>query len=154
MVTEYLVVTPPIHKRYDGKIFATSWRVLSLCDPNDSTCSPDIQRRLFQLKSHAPNRARQDVCDSQEAWWLRKGCRRARCRLIKGLADAFGVPVKSIQVPSLDLAVKGVFHGEGLQERAPQASVEAGLGFVRGCCDEGLAQHGFSPMEPLPLPAK
>jgi hypothetical protein len=39
----------------------------------------------------------QDVCDSQEAWWLRKGCRRARCRLIKGLADAFGVPVKSIQ---------------------------------------------------------
>ena len=41
---------------------------------------------------------RQDVCDSQEAWWLRKGCRRARCRLIKGLADAFEVPVKSIQV--------------------------------------------------------
>ena len=42
----------------------------------------------------------QDVCDSQEAWWLRKGCRRARCRLIKGLADAFEIPVQAIQVSS------------------------------------------------------
>lgn len=40
----------------------------------------------------------QDICDSQEAWWLRKGCRRARCQLIKGLADAFEIPVRSIQV--------------------------------------------------------
>ena len=38
------------------------------------------------------------MCDSQEAWWLRKACRRARCRLIKGLADAFEIPVKSMQV--------------------------------------------------------
>jgi len=39
----------------------------------------------------------QEVCDSQEAWWLRKGCQRARCRLIKLLADAFDIQVKSIQ---------------------------------------------------------
>ena len=40
----------------------------------------------------------QDVCDSQEAWWLRKGCQRARCQLIKRLADAFEIPVRSMQV--------------------------------------------------------
>lgn len=39
----------------------------------------------------------QDVCESQEAWWLRKGCRRARCRLIKSLADCFHIPVQSIE---------------------------------------------------------
>ena len=41
----------------------------------------------------------QEVCDSQEAWWLRKGCQRARCRLIKLLADAFEIPVRHMQVP-------------------------------------------------------
>ena len=40
----------------------------------------------------------QDVCDSQEAWWLRKGCQRARRRLIKGLADAFHIPLQAVQV--------------------------------------------------------
>jgi len=40
----------------------------------------------------------QEVVDSQEAWWLRKGCLRARCRLIKQLADAFEIPVQTVQV--------------------------------------------------------
>jgi len=47
--------------------------------------------------SPGPIRARQDICDSQEAWWLRKGCRRARCQLIKSLADAFEIPITSMQ---------------------------------------------------------
>jgi hypothetical protein len=81
--------------------------------------------------------ALQDVCDSQEAWWLRKGCRRARCRLIKGLADAFGIPVRSIQV-LLDLSVEGLVHREGLQEGGPQAG-EARGGLWRG--DERFAEH-------------
>jgi hypothetical protein len=46
----------------------------------------------------AHEKSAQDICDSQEAWWLRNGCRRARCRLIKALADTFGIPVKSMQV--------------------------------------------------------
>ena len=71
----------------------------------------------------------QDICESQEAWWLRKGCRRARCRLIKSLADAFDIPVKAIQVVSLDLALEHVLHGEGLQQRAPQG-VQDGLGLA------------------------
>jgi len=40
----------------------------------------------------------QEVVDSEEAWWLRKACSRARCRLLKGLADAFGLRVQHIQV--------------------------------------------------------
>ncbi len=39
----------------------------------------------------------QEVVDSEEAWWLRKACSRARCRLLKGLADAFGLRVQHIQ---------------------------------------------------------
>jgi hypothetical protein len=38
-----------------------------------------------------------DVCESQEAWWLKKGCQRARCRLIKELADEFGIRVQYVQ---------------------------------------------------------
>jgi hypothetical protein len=34
-----------------------------------------------------------DVFISEEAWWLRKACQRARCRLIKALSDAFDLNV-------------------------------------------------------------
>jgi hypothetical protein len=34
-----------------------------------------------------------EVCQSEETWWLRKACQRARCRLLKLLADAFEIPV-------------------------------------------------------------
>jgi len=39
----------------------------------------------------------EDVCESEEAWWLRKGCQRSRCRLIKMLADEFDVRLNHIQ---------------------------------------------------------
>ena len=39
----------------------------------------------------------QEVCDSQEAWWLKRGCQRTRCMLIKKLADSFGVTVRFVQ---------------------------------------------------------
>lgn len=38
-----------------------------------------------------------EIADSEEAWWLRKACQRGRCRLIKQLADAFGLRVQTIQ---------------------------------------------------------
>jgi hypothetical protein len=38
-----------------------------------------------------------EVAESEEAWWLRRACQRGRCRLLKRLADAFGVRVQSIQ---------------------------------------------------------
>lgn len=39
----------------------------------------------------------QEVCDSQEAWWLRKACQRARCRTIHALAEFFGIKVNSLR---------------------------------------------------------
>jgi hypothetical protein len=39
----------------------------------------------------------QEVADSEEVWWLRKACQRGRCRLIKELANAFGLRVPTIQ---------------------------------------------------------
>ena len=44
-----------------------------------------------------------EVCESEEAWWLRKGCQRARCRLVKQLADRFSLGVTHIQVRCLHL---------------------------------------------------
>ena len=38
-----------------------------------------------------------EVVDSEETWWLRKACQRARNRLIKMLADEFGVRVPSVE---------------------------------------------------------
>jgi hypothetical protein len=53
---------------------------------------------MHEGKQHLTRLQPQEICDSQEAWWLRKGCQRARCRLIKGLADAFQIPVRAVQV--------------------------------------------------------
>ena len=38
-----------------------------------------------------------EVADSEEAWWLRKACQRARTRLIKMLADEFGLRVPCVE---------------------------------------------------------
>lgn len=38
-----------------------------------------------------------DVMISEEAWWLKKACQRARCRLIKSLADHFHIPINHMQ---------------------------------------------------------
>ena len=38
-----------------------------------------------------------EVAISEEAWWLRRGCSRARCRLLQGLAEAFHVKVPHVQ---------------------------------------------------------
>jgi hypothetical protein len=38
-----------------------------------------------------------EVCESEETWFLRKASQRARCRLVKQLADAFGLTVNFIQ---------------------------------------------------------
>lgn len=37
-----------------------------------------------------------EIAESEEAWWLRRTCQRARCRLIKMLADKFGVRVQCV----------------------------------------------------------
>lgn len=95
------------------------------------------------------NSARQDICESQEAWWLRKGCRRARCRLLKGLADAFEIPIKSVQVPLLYLALEHVVDSEGLQQRAPER-VEHAVARLRGSVKERVLEHLLPGCAPPP----
>lgn len=46
-----------------------------------------------------------EVADSEEVWWLRKACQRGRCRLLKQLADAYGLRVQSIQVSVFKVSV-------------------------------------------------
>jgi hypothetical protein len=72
----------------------------------------------------------QEICDSQEAWWLRKGCQRARCRLIKGLADAFEIPVRAVQVAThlLDLLHDGLLFGSGCEEQGAHGGEEGARG--------------------------
>ena len=38
-----------------------------------------------------------EVADSEEVWWLRKACQRARCRLIRMLGEEFGLRVHSVE---------------------------------------------------------
>lgn len=38
-----------------------------------------------------------DVLISEEVWWLKKACQRARCRLIKQVADKFNIKVTHIE---------------------------------------------------------
>ena len=37
-----------------------------------------------------------EMAESEEAWWLKRACQRARCRLIKMLADKFGLRVQCV----------------------------------------------------------
>jgi hypothetical protein len=41
----------------------------------------------------------QELCDSQEVWWLRTLCSRMRGRLINRVAQAFGLPVLTVRDP-------------------------------------------------------
>ena len=69
--------------------------------------------KLFLVCSGGLNRACDDFCNlvidtgtkcnaenvylSEEVWWLRKACQRARCQLLKGLADAMGIPIQYME---------------------------------------------------------
>lgn len=60
-----------------------------------------------------------EVADSEEAWWLRKACQRARNRLIKMLADEFGVRVSSVE----DVLAHPLAGSSGGGEGTPRKSV-------------------------------
>ena len=38
-----------------------------------------------------------EIADSEETWWLRRCCHRARCRLVKMIADWFGIRVRYVE---------------------------------------------------------
>lgn len=61
-----------------------------------------------------------DVCESEETWFLRKASQRARCRLIKRLADAFELRTDFIQDIQV-LYMFTVFYVYVPDTQAPQA---------------------------------
>jgi hypothetical protein len=85
-----------------------------------------------------------EVCDSVETWWLRKASFRARCRLIHGVARAFGLSVPQIQdiqshapstlaMPCTDTVEHDVTYSAG----AGTVSV------LNGCCDTTQPFNGI-----------
>ena len=52
-----------------------------------------------------------DTVNSEEVWWLRRACFRARCRLLKMLADSFGLKVPYVDdVQAYDESVYMAVH--------------------------------------------
>jgi hypothetical protein len=77
-------------------------------------------RKHLHLLTYEP----QEICDSQEAWWLRKGCQRTRARLIKALADKFEIPVRTVQV-CLEIFLVQLLHRDFLVDAAVLALLVA-----------------------------
>lgn len=70
-------------------------RLFIVCSGGMSRASDAFCNLVIDVGKHW---SAQEVCESQETWWLRKGCQRSRSRLIKILADSFDVPLRHIQV--------------------------------------------------------
>ena len=58
-----------------------------------------------------------EVADSEEVWWLRKACQRARTRLIKMLADEFGM-----RVPCVEDVLAHPLAGEAMEGSTPRGN--------------------------------
>ena len=56
-----------------------------------------------------------EVADSEEAWWLRKACQRTRNRLIKMIADEFGM-----HVPCVEDVLAHPLAGEATESSTPR----------------------------------
>jgi len=83
-----------------------------------------------------------EVAESEEAWWLRKACHRSRCRLIKGVADAFGLKVPHIQdIQSHDPAVMAISCTDTLEH--DMACTQDGVSVFNGCCDTTRPFNGI-----------
>ena len=85
-----------------------------------------------------------EVAESEEVWWLRAACHRARCRLIKRLADAFGVRVQHIQDIRAHEPVPMAIHCTDTVEHDlvhyPRADV---VSVFNGCADTTRAFNGL-----------
>jgi hypothetical protein len=64
-----------------------------------------------------------EVTDSEEVWWLRKACQRARNRLIKMLADEFGVRVPCVEDVLAHPLAGSTGGGQGTPRRGDNTNV-------------------------------
>ena len=84
-----------------------------------------------------------DLYDSQETWWLRKVAYRSRCRLIKMLADKFGLSIRTVpdvnSYDPQDMAVSTidtVYHDI-------QRLKSGHISVFSDCCDPTVSRNGI-----------
>lgn len=72
---------------------ARAHRMFIVCSGGCDKASDEFCNLLIDMGESA---TAGEIAESEEAWWLRRACQRARCRLIKRLADKFGVSVQCV----------------------------------------------------------
>lgn len=68
-------------------------RLFIICTGGCPKASDEFCNVVIDLESDC---TAAEIAESEEAWWLRRTSQRARCRLIKMLADKFGVRVQCV----------------------------------------------------------
>ena len=89
---------------------------------------------------------------SNEAWWLRRACRRSRCRLLYQLAQAFGLTVPSIEdFQSHDLQYMAVHAHDSVDHDLVYEQSKQQVRVLNGCVNTHLVTAGavvrMHPME-------
>jgi hypothetical protein len=87
----------------------------------------------------------QDLCDSQEVWWLRTLCSRMRGRLVDRVAKAFGLPVLTVRDPySFDSdQVMFLSNIETLAHDIQSMRRGNGVSVFNGCVNTSTTRNGI-----------
>lgn len=84
-----------------------------------------------------------DVLVSEEAWWLKKACHRARCKLIKSLADAFGINIVHMEdIQSYQTSYMAIPTTDTLEHDMGMMS-NGDLAVYNGCIDTTRNMNGM-----------
>ena len=103
-----------------------------------SKCSDAFYNLMLDVGSTATV---QDVIESEEVWWLRKACQRARCMIAQQVAERFGVKIKthkdihsyediSVGIPTVDTIEFDIVQRDGL------------VHLYNACTDTSTVQNG------------
>jgi hypothetical protein len=85
-----------------------------------------------------------EVCESMETWWLRKASHRARCGLIHGAAQAFGLSVPQMQdIQSHSPATLAMPCTDTVEHDVSYNSEAGGVSVFNGCCDTTQRFNGM-----------
>jgi hypothetical protein len=85
----------------------------------------------------------QDMVNSEETWWLRRACLRSRCRLLKMLADWFGLRVPYVDdVQAYDSSVHLAVHTTDTLEN-DVSCVGGRVHFYNSCVDTTKIANGM-----------
>lgn len=85
-----------------------------------------------------------EVAESEEAWWLRKACLRARCALIKRLADAFELRVPSmLDIQAHRATTVAIACTDTVEHDLAYCAGRDQVSVFNGCCDTSRPFNGI-----------